>query len=231
MSTEHTRTLVRQILVWLDNRHSRWQRGPQGPASDLHERVHRILIPFSEAQLEGLLLKKLEFDSLQMNRYLFLEPIDEGASIVPVLSFGYSFQRSKAELRLRLALFVPHDNDLAAIGFRFEPPEGPGTHNYYHAQMFREFHGGGAGPCLPSCPPWLPTSRPAFHLKADDPVTLLISMVISLYGIDRVQEFRQATFANDLKSCMDKLCPRVPVGEDQPAAGGPINRRVRRGHG
>jgi hypothetical protein len=179
--------------------------------------------------LEGLLSKNLVFDSSKQNRYLFLEPIHEGKDIFPVLSFRYNFRGNNAELRLQLALFVPHDKDLAAIGCRFEPPEGPGTHNYHHAQMFRAFQQGGEE--LPCCPPWLPTSRPAFHLKAYDAVTLLISMVISLYGIDRVQELGQGHLANELKPIMNELCPTVAVRESQPATTKAINRRVKRRRG
>lgn len=228
MTLQHT--LVPRILVWLHDRHSMWQRqrGWRGPASDLHEKVHRFLTPFSEAELEGLLSKKLEFDSLSVKTYLFLQPIDEGAVIVPVLSFRYNFQPSHAELRLQLALFVPHDNGLAAIGCRFETPEGPGTHDYYHAQMFRAFQGGVE---LPGCPPWLPTSRPAFQLKADDPVTLLVCMAISVYGLHpkgELGELRQASFANELKPYMQKLCPPVTVRKTQPATTEPISRRAKR---
>lgn len=223
---EHT--LVREILSWLQDRYWSWLRNPSGPASKFHGQVNEMYPAFPDTRLKDLLSDRLEFDS--KNTCLYLEPINEGLGIVPVLSFSYKFkEKNKFDLRLQLALFVLHEGNLAAIGCRFDPSEGPGTHDYYHAQMFREFHGGRALPCLPSCPPWLPISRPAFHLKADDPVTLLISMVISLYGIDRVQqEFRQATFANALKPYIDRLCPTVAVRENQPAAAGPTSQRGRK---
>jgi hypothetical protein len=220
------RTLVRQILLWLQNRYGAWERNPRGPASRFHDRVHEAYPGFSVTQLECLLSNELEFDSSGQNRYLFLEPIDEGSGIVPVLAFRYNFRAHNAELRLQLALFVPHENDLAAIGCRFETSEGPGTHDFHHAQLFRGFYGAG-GQCLPLCPPWLPTSRPAFQLKADDPVTLLVCMVISLYGLGSAGELQQASFANELKPSMQKLCPAVTVPKTQSATTKPTSRRVK----
>ena len=225
MSIEHT--LVREILCWLQDRHGSWQRNPRGPALMLHERVHERYTPFPEKQLDDLLSHKLAFDSENENRYLFLEPIDKGTVIVPMLSFRYDFQRNKAELRLQVAIFVPNGNSLAAIGCRFEPSEGAGAHDYFHAQMFRQFKGGRGGPCLPACPSWLPISRPAFQLKANDPVTLLISMLISLYGIDLAQDLRHAPFANELKPYMERLCPTV-VRKGRPAKTEPPSQRAKR---
>jgi hypothetical protein len=227
MNMQHT--LVRQILLWLQNRCGAWERNPRGPASTFHDLVHASYPGFSETELEGLLLNRSEFDSSEQNRYLFLEPIGEGPGIVPLLSFRYNFQGHNAELRLQLALFVLHDNSLAAVGCRFEPSEGPGVHDYWHAQIFREFHG--RGPRLPRCPLWLPTSRPAFQLKADDPVTLLISMVISLYGFGSTHELQQAPFANALKPYMERLCPTGAVGKTQPATAARAGRRAKRGRG
>lgn len=204
MSIQHT--LVRDILCWLQDRHGSWLRNPRGRALTVHQQVYQTYAAFPEKQLGKLLSAELEFDSASQNRYLFLEPIDKG-TIVPMLSFAYNFQRTNAELRLQVALFVPNGRTVAAIGCRFEPSEGRGIHDYFHAQMFRQFKGRAAGPCLPCCPPWLPISRPAFPLKADDAVTLLISMLISLYGIDFAQDLRQASFGNALKPYMEKLCP------------------------
>ena len=221
------RTLVRQILLWLQGRYEAWKRDPRGPASKFRELVSVTCPEFGQTELEALLSKKIAFNSSGENRYLFLEPLNEGKGIVPVLSFSYDFQGKNAELRLRLALFVPHNNSLAAIGFRFEPSEGPGTHDYFHAQMFREFRGRG-GKALPECPTWLPTSQPAFHLKADDPVTLLVCMVISLYGIDVAGELEQQSFANALKPYMRRLCPAAAARNVQQAITEPTGARAKR---
>jgi hypothetical protein len=220
-------TLVREILVWLHDLNAQWQRDQRGPASKFYPQVHVNHPRFSQPQLEAL-SKQAVFNSSDQNQYLFLEPINDGEGIVPVLSFRYDFRGGSAELWLQLALFTFHDGNLAAIGCRFEPPEGRGPHDYFHAQMLRSFRGRAGLSGLPGCPPWLPTSRPAFHLKADDAVTLLISMVISLYGLGRARDLQETSFANELKPYMNRLCPTDGVRGNQPVAAGPINRPARR---
>ena len=75
---------------------------------------------------------------------------------------------------------VDDDINVKSLGYRFESPEGKnnqnaGVHHYYHIQMIQP----------PTCRiDWLPETQPAFPLDADNPVKLLLCVLVSLYGLD-----------------------------------------------
>jgi hypothetical protein len=124
---------------------------------------------------------KSSFDLLQTNRFLYLEPITKAGHFLPVLTFKCDFTKSHLEVRLRLALFLLDSaSKLRAVGYRFETPEGPGRHSYYHAQPITSFALDSSSQ-LP-CPNWLSSDHPSFVLDAVDPVTLLVGLLVSLYG-------------------------------------------------
>lgn len=132
--------------------------------------------------LESILPSKAKslIDLSRSRRFLYLEPIIQGGHFLPVMSFIGEFRTLKPELRLRVALFLLDSTEkLRAVGYRFETPEGPGRHSYYHAQPIITFRDG--SPQLP-CPNWLSTDHPTLPLDAVDPVTLLLALLISLYG-------------------------------------------------
>jgi hypothetical protein len=76
-----------------------------------------------------------------------------------------------------------HNGKTRAFGYRFESPEGPGSHHYYHAQSISGFERD--EPFLNTAS-WLPTGCPTFPLDANHPVKLLLSLLIALYGISYI---------------------------------------------
>jgi hypothetical protein len=48
-------------------------------------------------------------------KFLYLEPVHRGQTMVPVLSMKCDFGRSIPEVRLRLGLFLKHDGDIKAV--------------------------------------------------------------------------------------------------------------------
>lgn len=201
MNKEHG--LVRNIVLWLHRRHEKWQREQAGPAGKFYERVIVRCPPVSEPELERFLREPAQDTPSIYGKYLVLEPIPQDGGIVPVLCLQYDFRRRNRELRLQVGLFLFRNADLITLGVRFEPSEGPGMHDYSHAQFCTALRGSGA-PALPQCPLWLPTSQPAFFIKADDPVTLLIATLISLYGAACIQELKSQNFY-DLKASLARL--------------------------
>jgi hypothetical protein len=120
-------------------------------------------------------------------RFLYLQPVSEGGVFLPILSVYCDFARSLPEVRIRMALYFLDSSDaIKACGYRFEAPEGPGRHNYYHVQPIARF---GAHE-LPGCPPWLSTKQPTFALDADDAVAMVLCVLVSLYGIRDVQQLQ-----------------------------------------
>ena len=105
-----------------------------------------------------------------------------------------------------MALFLLDANGTPrAVGYRFETPETAGPHHYYHAQLIRSFGKAGVDWGIP-CPVWLPDTQPAFVLDADDPIELLVCLLVSLYGRGYVdKELRGAEFWNQIEADIAKM--------------------------
>jgi len=194
--------LLRQIVLWLWSRHRKAASTLSGKLSDLHDLISAAYHGFDDRELEKVLSKEKPpiADFGEHGKVLFLEPIAGSRCIVPILSMRYDFCRSIPQVRLRLALFLFDDTEnVAAIGYRFESPEGEGTHHYYHAQLIRDLD---RGHLLP-CPAWLPTRQPAFALDAENALTLVVCLLIALYGLEYVGELQGAPFWAYLKTYVE----------------------------
>jgi hypothetical protein len=73
-----------------------------------------------------------------------------------------------------------NDED-CALGWRFEAPEGPGEHCFWHAQPIREVRldNGVVNLTLPA---WVPVNMPTLPLAAENPEELLLCALVSIYG-------------------------------------------------
>ncbi len=130
-------------------------------------------------------------------KVLYLPPLEKNPTFVPVLSLKCNIGEAIDNIRLRVMLVRCKDADgnLCGIGFRFESPENeqlssqnddqdsstknqPGRHDFYHTQIIQ---GLGWGPDI-ECPDWIPETQPSFPLAANDPITLLLCLLLSLYG-------------------------------------------------
>ena len=81
-------------------------------------------------------------------------------------------------------------------------------HDFYHTQLIQSF---GNSPfdrkVQVECPSWLPVSQPSFPLTANCPITLVFSLLLTLYGKRYCWEFfhNHNPQLNDLKQQMNKL--------------------------
>ena len=140
--------------------------------------------PLTEKDTEALFpvnSKSVNFRLSESRKALYLSPTSSQPHLIPVVSLECVIDNTKANIKIRIMLIQKRNDALVGIGFRFE--NGGDIHQYYHAQLIKELQGSthGSNPVIEHLE-WLPESEPAIPLKANDPVTLLLCSLISLYG-------------------------------------------------
>ena len=132
------------------------------------------------------------------NKVLYLPPLKKDPEFVPIFSLCCNLSKNQSIAKFRVMLVTLDKDDkttLKGIGFRMETPEGrgqnanttdndsTGIHDFYHAQLIQQFSPKQFGDKLQTkCLSWLPESQPSFPLPADCPVTLLLCLIVTLYG-------------------------------------------------
>lgn len=152
--------------------------GTNGKSALAKRLIHKAKSQFTPVALESLAYNDPKFPK---GTYLHLPPDEKGG--LPVLKASFDTQNGHTVFRIKAAILVEHGGDEkehSAIGVRFEGPEGPGKHNYFHAQWFSSFEKGSAR--LPGCPVWLPDSHPAIPIPAKSAVDILCCALKSFYG-------------------------------------------------
>jgi hypothetical protein len=239
MDSATIRALRNLLLIIYAEQKSDWSpetqngRKPSAEAQELYNQYcssnwHRI----SEKEFEKLLTisnGKLVIDFSETKAILVLPPLQEDQAFVPILNLECELSKNINSLRLHV-LLVRLDEDhrkLYGIGFRCECPEneqyskektkikkkkkpvqaGEGLHDFYHAQLITGFS---YGPSI-EIPDWLPTSQPSFPLLADDPVTLVFALLMTLYGKKYCWDFynKHASNLPDLNPRIKRLQPWI----------------------
>jgi hypothetical protein len=198
---EEQKTLVRELILWLERKYSRWSRET---ASTLNDRVNERFTRATVDELQSL-YSKPEADVSRIHKYLFLAPLGADSSVLPVASISCNFRKKVPEVRAQVALFALGDNKLKAIGLRFETPESQGPHNYYHCQFITGYRTSGDDVPLP-VEGWMPTKDPTFMLGAKNAVALMVCLIASLYGRTEVDNLAFEKFGSQLKRYI-KLLP------------------------
>ncbi len=184
---------------------------------DVREAVSRVLrVLFDAAYGEGAPQPPEQFASTYANnadffdrvlrgqakssrespRFMPLPPLPSGA-VSAVLSLVVPSDNRDGDLTYLLCL-VPRNSDEPRdshhprrMGYRFETPHSvDGDHNYYHVQPTpRIFQRDGlVGDGMPGFPP---DDVPAIPLKARCPMTALLAVLVSLYGIPSTHRYLQ----------------------------------------
>jgi hypothetical protein len=158
----------------------------------LNEQIAGVYGRLEELELESVLRRStnrggIDFEIGGTRRFLFLRPIVNG-TILPLLNLSASLYEEPTSMRARLGLFMfDSSKKLAGLGFRFESSEGPGQHAYSHVQVIRSLDKDG-GRIFPQASTWFPTSYPAFPLSATDPVSIVLAMLLSIYGLEDLEQ-------------------------------------------
>lgn len=214
-------TLRQLFRVLCQIQSSTWfLRQPGWEASDQAYEAYDMLIgrcpPIEEKELGSLFpdVETVEIDFSGRSKVLYLPRLEKNPEFVPILSLQCSLDETGTNAKLRVMLVSPNGEKekLHGIGFRLESPHGDegdeedggnelGRHGFYHAQLIRSL---GYGPPV-ECPSWLPETQPSFPLTADDPVTLVLCLLLSLYGKKYCWTFYTEHQIFDLKSHLDRL--------------------------
>lgn len=205
-------------------RHYNWH----GDRKDISDRVWQWkgLAPISAERLERVLAQgRLQWDEhFQTDRkFLFMEPVEKGGCMVPVLAISYDFTSAPPTLSLRLALFaLDDDGGLVAAGFRYETPSGKGVHAYCHAQLLTSFS---KDPCCPRVLDlaWVPERQPALPLDAVDPVSLCASMLVSLYGPEKASGYLARLLRSPARQRLEHMLCWHYVWTEEPLDGAEVS--------
>ncbi len=157
------------------------------------QQICRLLLPFDNSRhLESALPSEGNPSGSfrDHSRFLFLDFVEKEKAL-PVLDMSWDLAAPRPMIRFRFFLLHWSDEDLKlrAVGFRLEPPEGaggegPGNHDYWHAQMISEFRKGDhiLAKIVGASSEWIPTKQPTFPLPARRLGDLLAVLLVSIYG-------------------------------------------------
>ena len=186
--------------------------------------------PLAREDLEVLFMLTetggVDFSESQRGKVIYLPPLEKKPDCVPILSPYFNLKETQSIAKLRV-LLVQLDKNLRpyGIGFRMETPEkinqgvntsvnrqhtdianNEGAHDFHHAQLIRKFGQKKLDNKLQiDCPIWLPQSQPSFPLPAECPVTLLLCLIVTLYGGRYYNQFLTEYNIFDIKQYQEEL--------------------------
>ncbi|MDA4124673.1 MAG: hypothetical protein OK438_04385 [Thaumarchaeota archaeon] len=167
-----------------------WRTGSGRPreknkkALEFHDRVQAFRFPLTAGEMKQLLLRDRVNSKIETEetKFVHLPPLEDDPLFIPVLRIKADLPNKFAEFRVEMYTYKDEagmENRPSGIGFRFETPtlDSP-NHNFHHVQLFDTENGGGLGEALIK----LPSTVPCMPLLADEPVSLTLCMIVSLYG-------------------------------------------------
>jgi len=193
---------LNDLLVWIAQRGENIQSA-QKQFQKIQEKTAIYYRKMDSRELEALLAAGAPgtMSTSEKNAFIYLPPTEKGPCIVPILSVEYNYATEPPEATLRIALFLlDSKDDIKAIGYRFETASRQGRHRYCHIQ-----HIDGLGQNkFPPGVEWIPTEYPAFPLDAQDPIELVICMLVSLYDRE-ILDALEGKFKTFIKSNIEKM--------------------------
>ena len=159
-----------------------------------------------DAQIYSM-LKYSDINMMEDSHYVILKPT-KGKDVLPFVTLHSS--SDWVNFRIYTLLTTLDDEyDLQSLAIRFETDErgggqgsNSGMHDFCHSQLCRVIK----GRVKASTPPWLPDSQPSIPLDAENQVSLVLCMLVSLYGgkcvVKRVNEHSRelAIYLDDVRA-------------------------------
>ena len=177
------------------------ERGDSGRAQlcrSAREHVEKLafkVAPVGELDRQLPSATRPRVDLVEQRTVFVLHPPDRGDAVLPVVTFRCDFDNRPTLCRLYTALYFLRpggegDSRLNIIGLRYDTPEGfgVGVHDMFHLQFINGFRKDGPFQDEKIDTLRFPAKQPSVPLDACDPVTLLISLLVSIYGLDYLEE-------------------------------------------
>lgn len=178
--------VFRDLVLWIFRKHEKPWDYKDAKAKGIYDEISTSTYQSisNDKELEGYLpndqKSQAEFPD---KKYLYLKPIPADQILVPLLTMSTNFDLTPHTVKIKLGVFLKHKNQLHAFGYRFESPEPKIDHHYYHLQPIRGFD-----TSIPFLTKhvnelmWFPERCPTIPLDASNSVSLLLALLISLYG-------------------------------------------------
>jgi len=195
---ERVNTLNQMLGVLSREQDRVWIR--QGPgASDWARKTYQLLCSslqsVNQKEIETWLTsdEKIDMDFASHNKFLYLPPLERKANFVPILQMQCTLKEDQMDVKLRVMFLrsIDDENRIGGLGFRLE--RGKDRHSFYHAQFIHDFAAIRDSRSIDiESLDWLPEGQPSFPLAAKCPITLMLCLLLSLYGKEYC-----GTFVND----------------------------------
>lgn len=164
-----------------------WRKEKDLSGSDLRDDIKfnydNLIIsnhPMQEKNLDNLIKQNLDSLCLAFDESFYLPPLDDNKDFIPLLSLNCNLTEYPPEISLRICMYRYLNGDITkpqGIGFRFEKHKGS-NHDYYHVQVTNKPHAS----LEHEYHDWIPENIPCILQPAQNPVSLIFSMLISFYG-------------------------------------------------
>ncbi len=155
--------------------------------TETYRRLSEVMAPMKEADFQKEVERTEAHLQLKLpppankNLHFYLPPLERNSEFVITFSSSCDLGRAPWDIDFRIHMYrllgYPQTtggqaSQFERVTFRFEGPETMPAHHFYHAQLTPAF----------GCPNWLPSSIPCLPLAANNPVSLLVCLMMSLYG-------------------------------------------------
>lgn len=177
-------------LLWLAS-------GAQASFKDTHHSLITGMNPVGDQVLERVLESDPD-PMLDTRGLVVLPPVGPR---VPLLQLSRGTEHDQDILRMTLVVVGEDAEGPHAMAWRFEAPEGPGEHCYWHCQPVRQLRGTQPPP-LERLPDWHFDDLPAIPVAASNPDELLVALLVSVYGHRTLGRMQREEFQDQLQDLL-----------------------------